>query len=421
MNKILNKSALLIILDGLGDRPCSQLHGATPLEYANTPEMDRLLQQGICGLTYPLLPGIPVDTHTGTAPLLGLNYHTITQLARGPIEAAGVNMAMESGDLVCRANFATFTEGYLLQDRRAGRVDRGADALTQAINQIGAINGVDFEFKRTTGHRAVVRMRAEGLSTAISNTDPGRAMLQTPPQCEALQNDPAAHHTANTINLWSRTVFERLVGHPLNREREERGELAANGIILRGAGKFHPYDNLLTTLGISPLVITAESTLQGLAALCGFKSVTSPSFTALPNTNIPAKVEMARKALQQFPLVILHFKAPDICAHDQDPMEKARFIESVDRSLPPLLNDAYATVITADHSTSSESGHHSGDPVPTLIHYPGVRRDRCSRFSEVECMQGGLGTINSQSVLLMLLDGMGWLHNYQVKDRWILQ
>jgi len=45
MNKI-----LLIILDGLGDEPIPDFGGQTPLEAAETPNMDRLASEGICGL-----------------------------------------------------------------------------------------------------------------------------------------------------------------------------------------------------------------------------------------------------------------------------------------------------------------------------------------------------------------------------------
>ncbi|HPC78288.1 MAG TPA: hypothetical protein PK811_08160, partial [bacterium] len=33
---------LYIVLDGLGDRPCRDLNGKTPLEAAETPNMDKL-------------------------------------------------------------------------------------------------------------------------------------------------------------------------------------------------------------------------------------------------------------------------------------------------------------------------------------------------------------------------------------------
>jgi len=39
---IAHTPGLMIILDGLGDRPCPQLDGQTPLEAANTPQLDSL-------------------------------------------------------------------------------------------------------------------------------------------------------------------------------------------------------------------------------------------------------------------------------------------------------------------------------------------------------------------------------------------
>ena len=41
---------LLIIIDGLGDRPLPELGNKTPLEAAKTPNLDWLAKNGICGL-----------------------------------------------------------------------------------------------------------------------------------------------------------------------------------------------------------------------------------------------------------------------------------------------------------------------------------------------------------------------------------
>ncbi|MBT3309189.1 MAG: 2,3-bisphosphoglycerate-independent phosphoglycerate mutase [Gammaproteobacteria bacterium] len=421
MNSTPKQGALLLIFDGLGDRPCQQLDGATPLEYAQTPEMDRLAELGMCGMASPFPAGFPVDTHTGTAVLFGLSKQASQQLARGPVEAAGVGLEIRPGDLVLRANFASFSKSYQLQNRRAGRIHQGCEALAEAINQIPPIDGIKLSLHPATGHRGVLRLRGANLSTDISNTDPGRSDLYTPTQCQPLTAEAAAIRTAAIINRWSQAVFEVLEPHPINQQRQQQGLPPANGVILRGAGQFHAQRNLIKELGVNPLVITAEATVLGLAALCDFDSLTHPSFTAMPDTNIQGKVEAAQQALSEYPLVILHFKAPDICAHDYDPVAKAHFIEQVDRALPSLTQHASAVMVTADHSTSSESGHHCGDPVPSLLYYPGGRKDRCHTFSEVSCMQGGLGNISSSSLLMMLLDGMGCMHNYRVKDRWMLQ
>ena len=74
---------LIIILDGLGDRPNRCLGGLTPLEYASAPTLDRLAKCGQSGLMDPLLPGLPVDTHTGVGILFGLPPSEAVNLCRG--------------------------------------------------------------------------------------------------------------------------------------------------------------------------------------------------------------------------------------------------------------------------------------------------------------------------------------------------
>ena len=80
------KKGLIIILDGLGDRPCPcpDFNGRTALEVADTPFMDGLLSRGCCGLVDPLHPGVPVDTHTGCGALMGIVPEDLRQLERGP-------------------------------------------------------------------------------------------------------------------------------------------------------------------------------------------------------------------------------------------------------------------------------------------------------------------------------------------------
>ena len=116
---------LLIILDGLGDRPQPQLEGRTPLEAARTPHLDALVSAGLCGLVDPLQPGLPVDTHTGSGILMGLAPESARRLARGPVEAAGVGFSVRPGEVALRCNFASVEstgERWHVLDRRAGRI-----------------------------------------------------------------------------------------------------------------------------------------------------------------------------------------------------------------------------------------------------------------------------------------------------------
>lgn len=54
------KKGIIIILDGLGDRPSVDLDGLTALEAAATPFMDGLLRKGCCGLIDPLCQMYPL-------------------------------------------------------------------------------------------------------------------------------------------------------------------------------------------------------------------------------------------------------------------------------------------------------------------------------------------------------------------------
>ena len=45
--------AVLVILDGLGDRPIPELGGRTPSEAAETPVLDRLARRGASGWHVP--------------------------------------------------------------------------------------------------------------------------------------------------------------------------------------------------------------------------------------------------------------------------------------------------------------------------------------------------------------------------------
>jgi len=113
--------ALMLICDGLADRPLPKLGNRTPLEIANTPNMDWLAKRGVCGLMDTIAPGIPPGSDTAHLALLGYDpFETYT--GRGPFEAAGAGVELQAGDVAFRANYATVDGDFIVKDRRAGRV-----------------------------------------------------------------------------------------------------------------------------------------------------------------------------------------------------------------------------------------------------------------------------------------------------------
>ncbi len=412
---------LMIIIDGLGDRGIPAFGGLTPLEAAQTPNLDRLAGAGLCGLIDPVFPGMPVGTHTGMSLLFGLPRHAALRLPRGPVEAAGLGFSQQEQAIYIRCNFATLQadgERLGILDRRAGRASEGFDRLAAEAGEFDLGDGIRASLHPATQHRVVLKLSGEELSPDISNTDPGNDYRQQGVlTCVPLKaDDPRAQRTASAVNRFTRLVHERFEPHPVNRQRVEQGLLPANGVICRSPGRLPQLDTLLQHFGIRAAVVSGEETVFGLGYLFGYTLCRDHAFTALPDTDLTKKVETAQVALRDHDLVFLHIKGPDICSHDLDPAAKRTLLQRIDDAIAPLLGESLAIGVTGDHSTDSNSGRHTGDPLPGLIYAPQCRVDRCTDFSERSCAEGGLGRIDSSAFLMTLLDQMNRLDNLKLED-----
>ena len=412
---------LMIIIDGLGDRGIPGFGGQTPLEAARTPNMDRLAGAGQCGLIDPLSPGMPVGTHTGISLLFGLPVHSALSLPRGPVEAAGIGFDPKEHALYIRCNFATLkgSDGvYEIVDRRAGRISDGFEELAAAAGELDLGDGILASLHPATQHRVVLKLSGEALSQNISNTDPGNHYREHGVlSCTPLtNNDPDSERTAAAVNRFTRRIHELFDEHPVNRQRIAKGLLPANGVICRSPGELPSVKTLLQHFNLKAAVVSGEQTVLGLGNLFGYTTYSDPAFTALPDTDLTKKVETARVALRDHDVVFLHIKGPDICSHDLDPVTKRALLSRIDDAIAPLLEETLVIGITGDHSTDSNSGRHSGDPVPGLLYGPQCRIDNCREFGERGCATGGLGRINSRDYLVTLLDQMNRLENLRIED-----
>lgn len=405
-----NKCVLLII-DGLGDLPIPELDGKTPLEAANTPVLDRLAGLGRYGLVDPIKPGKIPNTHTGTGMLMGLLPEQAEHLKRGPVEAFGAGYELAPGDVALRANFATVEHrdgAYLVTDRRAGRITDGAKELAASLMDIDLGDGIRASFISTDQHRGALVLTGTGLSDAISDTDPGdQSMPVALEGCRALE--PEAEFTASKINLFSSQAHKILADHPVNVARSGDGKPVASGIIVRGAGSYSEIDNLLQLQGVKAAVVTGCNTVTGLGRLFGFNAIRDPRFTADVNTDLSAKIEAVCSALQSHDLVFVHVKAPDICSHDRQPLAKRDFLQRLDKALQPLLDAGVIIAVSADHTTNSNTGAHSADPVPSLIYQPGTdSRLEPVKFGETLCGDGNMDRQISNEFVSRVLHAMGF-------------
>ncbi|OIQ54291.1 2,3-bisphosphoglycerate-independent phosphoglycerate mutase [Neomoorella thermoacetica] len=403
---------VLVIADGLGDRPILELKGKTPLETANTPNLDRLACSGIVGLVDPYAPGVPCGTDVGTLCALGYDPFEYYK-GRGPIEALGAGLQLEPGDVAFRCNFATIDEKGLVVDRRAGRIREGTSELASSLNNIYLSEDTVAFFAAGTEHRAALVLRGPGLSPAVSDSDPGTACEGRPMRkVYPLDNTPEAAKTARLLQKFLDIVKEKLKAHPVNLAREAAGLPPANAVLTRSAGRVTAIPPLVERYkGLKGALIAGENTVLAIGKMAGLEVFSGEGITGSYNFDPVAKARLALELIKRFDLVIIHVKAGDLAGHDGRWDLKIEVAEKLDLLVGSLLDVLQAGVhvaITGDHSTPCSVRDHSGDPVPAAIWGPAVRSDLQTHFGERSCAGGGLGRITGSAFFNILMDLMGF-------------
>ncbi len=407
--------ALLVIADGLGGRP-SDYQGQTCLEAARTPQLDELARRGITGLLDPIRPGVRPGSDTAHLSLFGYDPYRCYP-GRGVFEAVGVGLEVQPGDVSFRTNFATVNEKFIVQDRRAGRIESGQDRLEAALGELKlpGFPEVSVQFKASTEHRGALVLRGPGLSAAVSEADPhetGRLVLEVRPTDET----EAARRTADILNELIRESYELLKDLPLNRERRQAGLLPANILLPRGAAGMPDLPQLPQLYGISGTVIAAGALYIGIGVLAGLEFKRAEGATGGLDSPILNKAKLAVAEFRRgADFVFLHVKGSDSAGHDHDAQAKIGFIEKIDGMLGYLAEqlDWQEThlAFTGDHCTPIGYGDHTAEPVPLLIVGPEVLPDQVTHIGERAVMSGGLDRVQG-NVVPMLAGYSNWLKKF---------
>ena len=425
MKKITGNSDIKIVfvlLDGVGDLPHPDLEGKTPLEAAITPNMDRLARNGSMGQVISVGKGIAPESDIAVFNMLGYKFEHINYAGRGVIEAIGVGIDFQDGDLALRGNFATLDKEGRIIDRRAGRkieredVENIAKEIEQKIKFSNSNASV--VVAPTIGHRVVVKIRdSKPLSSEISNTDPAYARIDGMgiakavgeflkiEKCIPLEQTENAIDAANLVNEFTEQSLEIMKKSDVNKHRSQKNKKLLNSILLRDAGNKYPNVKPINDLHSMNFSCIVDMPVEvGISNILKMKT-----FNAGGLTDYEGKASVAAQAMETENAIYVHLKGPDEFGHDGDAIGKMKNIEEIDKRFFGTLLDhidvsKIAVMISADHSTPCIYKGHSDDPVPLLISGDMIANDDTQRFTEAEAKKGAIGLIEGAQVVKTAID-----------------
>ena len=395
----------------MGDRPLIDHDYKTPLEYANTPNMDRLAKGGLVGSLDPISPGVRPGSDVANLALLGYDpskYYT----GRGPLEALGAGIDLRPDDVAFRVNFATVDDDFRVEDRRAGRIRKGASKLAKSVSEIRVEStpGVKSIFKSTVDHRGVLVLRGEKLSRMVTDTDPGEEGLKLVIS-RATDGSEEAKRTAAAVNEFVKRSHEVLREHPVNQERVNDGDKSANILLTRGAGTRPALPSFKSLFDLRAACVSGTAMVKGIATAAGIDVIDVRGATGSIKTDYEAKAKAAIESSKDKNFVMVHVKAPDIAGHDADFKGKVRALEDVDALVGHVIDEvdigANYVCLTSDHATPVGYGYHTGDPVPVVIGGPDVPASRVLKLSEASASRGNMGRVRGIDLMPVITDLMG--------------
>ena len=378
---------LVLLCDGMSDKPVAALNNKTPMMVAKKPNMDALASKSLYGCCKTVPDDMSPGSDVANLSVLGYNPK-VGYSGRSPLEAAALGINLNNTDVTFRLNLVTLSSGENYLDKRmvdysAGDIETHESAELVKFLQENLGND---EFSFTSGfmYRHILLQKN------------GDSSLNCAPPHD-ISNQIIAEHveTRGFMLEMMKKSYDLLSNHPINIERISKGLKPANSIWLWGSGTKPNLENFETKFGMKAAIITAVDLLKGIAKLTGMRAPTVEGATGYIDTNFQGKVDAALNCFATgCDYVYLHVEAPDECGHRFELENKILAIELIDEKvLKPMLAgldkyDDYKILIMPDHPTFVETGAHSKDCVPYILYQKSVTNNGIISFTEENCKAG---------------------------------
>lgn len=399
-----NKKYVIILGDGMADEPIESLGNQTILEYAHTPELDRLSKRSELGMVHTIPAGMKPGSDTANLSVLGYNP-AVYYSGRSPLEALSIGVPMKETDIALRCNIVTLSEeeaafeDKTIIDHSSGEIStEDCSILLEAVKK--ELQDETYQFYAGTSYRhCLIWNRGRVIDLSQPHDILGQVIKPYLPENEKL------------LFMMKRS-YEILVNHPINIERKKQGLNPANCCWFWGAGTKPGLSCFEEKNGVKGMMISAVDLLKGIAVGAGMGVAHVEGANGGLHTNYEGKVQAAVEALKDgYDFAYIHIEAPDEMGHQGSIEKKVQSVEYLDqRVIHPLLQKLEAEgvpfrlLIMPDHPTPIRVRTHTSDSVPYLLYDSGQELNKDWNYNEKEAARSGNFIARGHTLIDKLLE-----------------
>lgn len=398
-----DKKYVVVLGDGMADEPIESLGGKTPLQYADTPTLDRLSMLSEIGLVHTIPEGMKPGSDTANLSVLGYDpkrYYS----GRSPLEALSIGVPMKDTDIALRCNIVTISEKdapfeeQIIIDHSSGEIStEDCAVLLNAVKE--ELQNETYQFYVGTSYRhCLIWNRGQVLELSQPHDVLGQVIGQYLPSDE------------NLLFMMKRS-YEILKDHPLNIERKKKGLNPANCCWFWGAGTKPMLSSFEEKNGVKGMMVSAVDLLKGIAVGAGMGVAHVEGANGGLNTNYEGKTQAALDALKNgYDFAYIHVEAPDEMGHQGSVEKKVKAIEYLDqRVIGPLTRALdeertdYRLLVMPDHPTPIRVRTHTADSVPYLLYDSTDMQKHTWNYNEKEAKESGNFVADGHTIIDKLL------------------
>ncbi len=401
------KKNVVLLGDGMSDYPIDELQNKTPLEYAKTPNMDKLAAESVIGLAKTVPEGMDPGSDTANLSIFGYNpeeYFT----GRSPLEALSMGISLSEKDAAFRCNIVSI-QNETMSDFTAHHIETEFSKLIIA-ELAAAIDIKDIEFHAGVSYRHCIVWRNYPYKNITTATPPhditSKAIEAYLPNGDGSAELLDIMQQARKVIAESKAIQSAAVNY----------QGTPSDVWIWGGGTRPAVSTLQDKYGITGHTISAVDLIHGIGIAAGLTPIHVPGATGYLDTDYAGKVAACKTGLEQNDFVFLHVEAPDESGHEGNIQHKLQAIEDFDaKVVGPVLEllqqyDDYAVIVMPDHPTPISLKTHSSDPVPFIYSnskadYSGFKLSSNQTYSEKSAKDSGNYVASGHTLMDLLIKG----------------